>query len=281
MTRWWFLFLQWLKRDLAGRYRGSLLGMLWPVAQPLAQIAVFTLIFHGFMQVSWPVGGASGAVATGVAQAQAAQGAAATGAPSGAWAYALNVFAGLAVFNFFAEVLGRAPTAVLGQPNLVTKVRFPLLLLPAVTVGAALVHVGVGAVLLGAATLLTGTLTPQVAWLPLWLAPVLLYGASLALLLASLGVYVRDIGQMMSALTSLLMFLTPIFYPLSAVPPSLRGLFELNPVAWAADSLRGLLLEGRALELSPWAVHLGVSAAAALAAAWVFRRLQGGFADVL
>jgi len=85
----------------------------------------------------------------------------------------------------------------------------------------------------------------------------------------------------MAALTSLLMFLTPIFYPLAAVPPSLRGLFELNPVAWAADSLRGLLLEGRALDLSPWAVHLAVSAGAALAATWVFRRLEGGFADVL
>ncbi|MFM7849462.1 MAG: ABC transporter permease [Rubrivivax sp.] len=268
MTRWWFLFVQWLKRDLAGRYRGSLLGMLWPLAQPVAQIAVFTLIFHGFMQVRWPVGSAADA-STG------------TQALGGAWGYALNVFAGLAVFNFFAEVLGRAPVAVLAQPNLVTKVRFPLLLLPAVTVGAALVHVGVGSALLLGAALVTGTLTLQVAWLPLWLAPVLLYGASLALLLASLGVYVRDIGQMMAALTSLLMFLTPIFYPLAAVPPSLRGLFELNPVAWAADSLRGLLLEGRALELWPWAVHLGVSAALALAAAWVFRRLERGFADVL
>jgi lipopolysaccharide transport system permease protein len=268
MNRWWFLFVQWLKRDLAGRYRGSLLGMLWPLAQPVAQIAVFTLIFHGFMQVRWPVG-------------SAVDGGTGTPALGGAWAYALNVFAGLAVFNFFAEVLGRAPVAVLAQPNLVTKVRFPLLLLPAVTVGAALVHVGVGAALLLGAALMTGTLTLQVAWLPLWLVPVLLYGASLALLLASLGVYVRDIGQMMAALTSLLMFLTPIFYPLAAVPPSLRGLFELNPVAWAADSLRGLLLEGRALDLSPWAVHLAVSAVAALAAAWIFRRLEGGFADVL
>jgi len=281
MTRWWFLFVQWLKRDLAGRYRGSLLGMLWPVAQPLAQIAVFTLIFHGFMQVSWPAGGAAGAVSAGVAEARGAQGAGGTGVAGAAWTYALNVFAGLAVFNFFAEVLGRAPTAVLAQPNLVTKVRFPLLLLPAVTVGAALVHVGVGAVLLLGATALSGSLTPQVAWLPVWLVPVLLYGTSLALLLASVGVYVRDIGQMMAALTSLLMFLTPIFYPLSAVPPSLRGLFELNPVAWAADSLRGLLLEGRALELSDWMVHLSVSAAAALTAVWLFRRLQGGFSDVL
>jgi len=258
MTRWSFLFGQWLKRDLAGRYRGSVLGMLWPLAQPLAQIAVFTLIFHGFMQVRWPIG----------AGAAAAPGAAGT---ADALAYGLNVFAGLAVFNFFAEVLGRAPVAVLSQPNLVTKVRFPLLLLPAVTVGAALVHVGVGAVLLLAAGAVTGTLSIQV----------LLYGAAVALLLASLGVYVRDIGQVMAAVTSLLMFLTPIFYPMSSVPASLRGLFELNPVAWAADALRGLLLEARALDLAPWGVHLMVSAMAALVAAWIFKRLEGGFADVL
>lgn len=268
MTRWSFLFGQWLKRDLAGRYRGAVLGMLWPVAQPLAQIAVFTLIFHGFMQVRWPIG----------AGAAAAPGAAGT---ADALAYGLNVFAGLAVFNFFAEVLGRAPVAVLSQPNLVTKVRFPLLLLPAVTVGAALVHVGVGAVLLLAAGAVTGTLSVQVAWLPLWLLPVVLYGAAVALLLASLGVYVRDIGQVMAAVTSLLMFLTPIFYPMSSVPASLRGLFELNPVAWAADALRGLLLEARALDLAPWGVHLMVSAVVALVAAWIFKRLERGFADVL
>jgi len=128
MNRWLFLFVQWFKRDLAGRYRGSWLGLLWPVVQPAAQIAVFTLILHGFMQVRWPVSGEA-----------LGQG------PSDAWLYALNVLAGLTVFNFFAEVLGRAPSAILSQPNLVTKVRFPLLLLPAVTVGVALVHVGIGA----------------------------------------------------------------------------------------------------------------------------------------
>lgn len=259
MNRWYFIFVQWFKRDLAGRYRGSWLGLLWPLAQPLAQIAVFTLILHGFMQVRWP-----SAVGAG-----------------GAWAYALNVLVGLTVFNFFAEVLGRAPTAVLSQPNLVTKVLFPLPLLPAVTVGAALVHVGVGAVMLVLAAAATGTLSPQIAWLPLWLIPVVLYGAALALLLASLGVYVRDIGQAMPAVTSLLMFLTPIFYPLSAVPSNMRGLFELNPVAWAAESLRGLLLEARPLDLTDWMLHLAVSAAAAAVAAWVFRWLQRGFADVL
>lgn len=241
--------------------------MLWPVAQPVAQIAVFTLIFHGFMRVRWPM--------------QAPSIRPESGGMSEAWIYALNVFAGLAVFNFFAEVLSRAPVAVLSQPNLVTKVKFPLLVLPAVTVGAALVHVGVGTLLLLAAALATGTLTPQVAWLPVWLVPVVLYGTGLAMLLASLGVYVRDVSQIMGATTSLLMFLTPIFYPMAAVPPSLRGLFELNPVAWAADSLRGLLLEGRTLDMGQWGIHLVVSAAIALAAAWGFQRLKGGFADVL
>lgn len=262
MSRWAFLFLQWFKRDLAGRYRGSWLGLLWPLLQPAAQIAVFTLILHGFMQVRWPS-------------------AVVNGDGGGAWAYALNVLAGLTVFNFFAEVLSRAPSAVLSQPNLVTKVKFPLMLLPAVTVGVALVHVAIGAVVLVLAAAFSGGLSFQIAWLPVWLVPVVLYGAALALLLSSLGVYVRDIGQATPAVISLLMFLTPIFYPLSAIPASMRSMFELNPVAWAAESLRGLLLDGRALDVSDWSWHLLVSSLAALLAMGVFHKLQEGFSDVL
>jgi len=266
MNRWYFIFAQWFKRDLEGRYRGSLLGLLWPLLQPLSQIAVFTLILHGFMQVRWPAATAAGSDA---------------GAQGGAWAYALNVLAGLTVFNFFAEILSRAPTAVLSQPNLVTKVRFPLMLLPAVTVGAALVHVGVGAMVLMLAAATSGTWSFHIAWLPLWLLPVVLYGTSLAFLLASLGVYVRDIGQAMPAVTGLLMFLTPIFYPMAAVPASMREMFALNPVAWAAEALRGVLLEARPLQLTDWMLHLTISFTMALFAAWVFKQLQKGFADVL
>lgn len=266
MSRWYFIFVQWFKRDLEGRYRGSWLGMLWPLLQPLAQIAVFTLILHGVMQVRWPAAASAGNV---------------VGTGGSAWSYALNVLAGLTVFNFFAEVLSRAPTAVLSQPNLVTKVRFPLMLLPAVTVGAALVHVGVGAVVLVVAAAVTGTWSIHMAWLVLWLLPVVFYGASLALLLASVGVYVRDIGQAMPAVTGLLMFLTPIFYPMAAVPEGMRGMFELNPVAWAAEALRGILLDARPLVLTDWVLHLALSAAAAALTAWIFRQLQEGFADVL
>lgn len=269
MSRWVFLFVQWFKRDLSGRYRGSWLGWLWPLLQPAAQIAVFTLILHGFMQVRWPTDELTSADAR------------AAGDLSEAWAYALNVLAGLTVFNFFAEILGRAPSAVLSQPNLVTKVRFPLMLLPAVTMGVAMVHIGMGVLVLLLTALVTGSLSIQMLWLPLWLLPVVLYGTALSLLLSSLGVYVRDIGQAMPAVISLLMFLTPIFYPLAAVPANLRSFFEINPVGWAAESLRGLLLDSRSLDLSNWLIHLLVSAVATAVAVWVFRQLEEGFSDVL
>lgn len=267
MSRWYFIFVQWFKRDLEGRYRGSWLGMLWPLVQPLSQIAVFTLVLHGFMQVRWP-------------QAVASVPGTASDVGS-AWPYALNVMVGLTVFNFFSEVLGRSPTAVLSQPNLVTKVKFPLWLLPVVTVGAALVHVGVGVAVLLLVGAVTGTWSLQMLWIPLWLVPVVLYGLGLALLLSSLGVYVRDIGQAMPAVTGLLMFMTPIFYPMASVPERMRVWFSLNPVAWATESLRDLLLNARALDFGVWTLHVVISALAALVAGWIFARLQEGFADVL
>lgn len=266
MSRWLFLFFQWFKRDLSSRYRGSWLGMLWPVAQPLVQVAVFTLIFHGFLQMRWPLAQQSGGAQP----------------PADVWLYGLNVLAGLAVFNFFAEVLGRSPSAVLSQPNLVTKVRFPLILLPAVTTATALlVHVGVGCAALVVFAGINGTLSFHAALLAPWLLPVLLYGAGIALLLSSIGVYVRDIGHIMPSVTSLLMFLTPIFYPLESVPPQLRQLFELNPIAWAAESLRSLLLKNQLFDFSDFFLHLLISTAVLMAGVAVFRKLETGFADVL
>lgn len=254
-----YLYWQWLKRDVAGRYRGSILGLLWPVLQPLTQIAVFTLIFYEFMQMRWPNAGTNG----------------------DAMDYGLNVFAGLAVFNFFAEVLGRAPMAILSQPNLVTKVRFPLALLPAVTVGGALVHIAVGSVSLALLTAIFRHVSWVMLWLPLFLLPVIFYGLALALLLASLGIYLRDIGQVMPAVTNMLMFLTPIFYPATAIPAYLKPWFELNPIGWGAQALRSLLLEATLPSLNALWLHGMVSIVLLIGARYVFTRLEKGFADVL
>ena len=254
-----YLYWQWLKRDVAGRYRGSVLGLLWPILQPLIQIVVFTLIFYEFMQLRWPGVGSSG----------------------NALDYGLNVFAGLAVFNYFSEILGRSPMAILSQPNLVTKVRFPLVLLPTVTVGAALVHIVVGAVSLIVLAAIFRQWSWVMLWLPVFMLPLILYGLALALLLASLGVYLRDIGQIMPAITSLLMFLTPIFYPTSAIPVYLKPWFELNPIGWGAQALRSLLLEASLPSLTALCLHGAVSIALLLLARYIFARLEKGFADVL
>lgn len=254
-----FLYWQWLKRDVAGRYRGSFLGLLWPVLQPLTQIIVFTLIFYEFMQMRWPVGGTN----------------------NGALNYGLNVFAGLTVFNYFSEVLNRAPAIILSQPNLVTKVRFPLYLLPAVTVGGALVHIIVGSVSLVFFSLVFGHASWLMLYLPIFLVPLIIYGLGLALTLSCLGVYLRDIAQIMPAATSLLMFLTPIFYPLTAIPDYLKPWFELNPIGWGAQALRSLLLEGSLPSLYVLCLHMAASSLLLLLAQGLFTRVEKGFADVL
>lgn len=254
-----YLYWQWLRRELVGRYRGSLLGLAWPVLQPLTQILVFTLIFYQFMHMRWPAAGSAG----------------------NALDYGLNVFAGLAVFNFFSEILGRSPLSVLGQPNLVTKVRFPLLILPLVTVGGAVVHLLVGSMLIGLSMLLFRDLSPLVLLLPLYCLPVLAYGMALAWLLSSLGVYLRDIGQIVPSLTSLLMFLTPIFYPASVIPESLRWMAALNPISWSVEVFRSLLIVGEIPALNPLLLHCGLSFVLVLLAHKMFLFLSKGFADVL
>jgi lipopolysaccharide transport system permease protein len=254
-----YLYWQWLRRELAGRYRGSLLGLSWPVLQPLVQILVFTLIFYQFMNMRWPAAGLAG----------------------NAMDYGLNVFAGLAVFNFFSEILGRSPIAILGQPNLVTKVRFPLLILPLVTVGAAVVHLIVGAILIALSMILFRDASPLALLLPLYCLPVLAYGLALSWLLASLGVYLRDIGQIVPSLTSLLMFLTPIFYPATVIPESLRWIATLNPISWSVEVFRSLLIVGEVPALDVFLIHLCLSTVLVLLAKKIFQALSKGFADVL
>lgn len=268
MTQLRFLFLQWLKRDIQGRYRGSWLGLLWPVLQPLAQLLIFTTVFYGFMQLRWPAG-------------DFASGAQAIAEDRQAWHYGLNVLAGLAVFNFFAEILNRAPSLIYSQPFLVTKLRFPLAVLPWVCVASALIHIVVASVVIILAQGLQGHWNLAFWLLPVWLLPILLYGVALALALSTVGVYLRDLAQAMPAVTSVLMFITPIFYPIQMVPASMRTAFEFNPLAWGTESLRTFLIAGGTFDASLWLVHMLTSAAGLAIASLLFIKLRDGFADVL
>ena len=256
MTQWPYVYRQWLQRELQLRFRSSALGTGWLVLQPLAQILLFTLVFYQFFQVRWPAG--DGSVGE----------------------YGLQVFIGLGLYGFCAEVINRSPGSISAHPYLVTKVRFALLLLPAVVVGAAAVQLLLS-LAIAAAFAFWRAPHWQALLLPLALLPLLLYGQALAWLLSSAGDYLRDIGHLAPSVSSLLLFLTPIFYPAAKIPPALQWLVHLNPLAWTAEAVRGLLMHGQPLAWAAWLAHLLAAVLLLVAARWFFLRVQPGFADVL
>ncbi len=256
MTQWFYVYRQWLLRELQLRFRSSAVGSGWMVLQPLVHILLFTLVFYQFFQIRWPQGDGS------------------------AGEYGLQVFIGLSLYTFIADVINRSPGSIFGYPYLVTKVRFPLPLLPAVIVGVAGVQMALSLVIAVGFAAFRG-LSWEVLWLPVSVLPLICYGLALAWQLGSISVYLRDIVHLAPSVSSLLMFLTPIFYPSSMVPEGMRWLVELNPLAWTAECVRGLLMHGTSPDWLGWVSHFGVALASMAFALWFFRRVQPGFSDVL
>ena len=256
MTQWIYVYRQWLLRELHLKFRSSAVGTGWMVLQPLVHILLFTLVFYQFFQVRWPQGDGS------------------------ATEYGLQVFIGLSLYTFIADVINRAPTSVSNYPYLVTKVRFPLVLLPAVIVGVAGVQMLLSLVIAVFFAAFKG-LGWEALCLPVAILPLVGYALALGWLLGAASVYLRDIAHLAPSVSSLLLFLTPIFYPASMVPKAMRWLVELNPLAWTAENVRGLLMHGTGLDWTGWASHLLVAAVCMCFALWFFRRIQPGFSDVL
>ncbi|MBI5275310.1 MAG: ABC transporter permease [Burkholderiales bacterium] len=252
--RW--LLAQFIRRDILQRYQGSVLGVGWSLLYPLLILGAYTFVFRGVFKARWPGGADSTSE------------------------FALQVFAGLVIFNLFGELLGRAPSLVLEQPNLVKRVVFPLEVLAWVAVGTAMFHALLAlAVLSVALWWATGALPVTALLTPLVLAacvPVLL---GLAWLLSALGVFIRDIGHAMGPAVSMLLFLSPVLYPASALPGAFADLLWLNPLTVPIESLRRLLLQGQVPDLRALAVY----AMAGLLFCWfswrLFERVKPAFAD--
>lgn len=254
------MVVQLTQREVDGRFRQSVMGGLWLVITPLAMLLVLTLVFRHVMGVRWP----------GLSQEESHL------------AFALRLYAGLALFQFFADCVNRSPGLVLAQPQLVKKVVFPLELLAWVNVGSALVGLLVsGGLLVVGAAWLQGGLPASVLALPLVWLPMVPLMLGLGWLLSGMGTYVRDVGQVLGPVLSAMMFLTPIFFPVEALPASVRGWMVLNPLAEPITQTRRVLLDGQWPDWAAWATHAGVCVlVAVLGAAW-FARVRRGFADVV
>lgn len=252
------LILALSKREVIGRYHGSIMGLLWSFFNPLFMLAVYTFVFSVVFQARWNV------------------------ASESKTEFALMLFAGLIVFNFFAECITRAPNLILANPNYVKKVVFPLEVLPVVVMGAALFHLLVSlTVWLLVYLILFSKINVSALLLPLVLLPLMFFILGLAWFLASVGVFVRDVGQFVGLLTSVLMFLSPIFYPATALPEKYQIFLSFNPLTPTIEAVRGLLFLGEApdmLSLIPY--YMASFLFLWLGFAW-FQRTRKGFADVI
>lgn len=252
------LLHQLVVREVAGRYRGSFLGMAWSFFNPLIMLAIYTIVFSKIFRAQWSE------------QAERPV------------AFSLILFVGMILHGFFSECLVRAPAVVIANANYVKKVVFPLEILPPAALGSALFHAGISfVVLMGLFVFLHGAPPVTLLAAPVVALPLVLYALGASWFLASMGVYVRDVGQMAAVLTTILLFLSPVFYSVEAVPPALRWIFQVNPLAVAIGQMRGAILWGHWPALRMWALHgLGGLVFAGLGFAW-FQKTRTGFADVL
>ncbi len=248
------------RREIAGRYRGSVLGHLWALANPLLLLGVYTLVFGVVLPARWPTAPDEG----------------------GMTAFALRLLTGLLLHGFLAESLARAPTLVVSQPNYVTKVVFPLEALGWVNMLTAAFHAAIGIALLVLVNAVwgTGLGVAQLA-LPLIVLPLAFAVLGLVWVLAALGVYVRDLAQGIGPVLTVLMFLGPVFYPRSAMPAAVQGWLLLNPVTVPVEQARRVLFEHAWPDWGMLGGYALASIVLFVAGRYVFHLLRNGFADVL
>ncbi|MCG5238967.1 ABC transporter permease [Azospirillum doebereinerae] len=252
------LILRLSKREVDARYRGSMLGVVWAVLTPLLMLAVYTFVFTTIFQARWGKAGDS----------------------SGE--FALLLFSGLILFTVFSECVNRAPGLLLENVSYIKKVVFPLEILPVVGLVVALFNAGLSfAILLVFYLVVLGLPPVTTLLLPLVLAPLCLMTLGVSWFLAASGIFLRDIRQVVGVAVSVLMFLSPIFYPISAVPDRFRWVIHLNPLTGILEQARELLFWGSVPAPLEWALAtLAGWLCAWLGYAW-FMKTRRGFADVV
>lgn len=247
-----------VKRDFIGRYKGSFMGIAWSLFHPLLMLVVYTMVFSVAFKARWGTGEESKV------------------------SFALVLFSGMIVHGLFAECLNRAPSLVVNQPNYVKKVVFPLEILPWVAVISALLHFLVSLGLLLVFAMVTGEgIKLGIVLLPVVMLPLVVMILGLTWLFASLGVYLRDVAQGMGIITTILMFVSPVFYPSSSLPTNFRFLLALNPITLPIEQLRDVMLWDKSIQWDDWGVSLLISCATVWIGFWWFQKSRRGFADVL
>lgn len=252
------LLVQFTKREVEKRYKGTLLGFCWSFFTPLLMLAVYAVVFGFIFKGSYGHPGET--------KVQ----------------FVLGLFCGMLVWEFIANILTSAPMLIVQNSNLVTKVIFPLEILPIAMVGATLVHTLIGFVpLLLLIVISQGTISLSALSLFLIFMPVIFYCLGLSWMISALGVFLRDIGAAMPAVITIIMFMSAIFFPIAAIPETWRWVVMLNPAAVLISMARNALVFGEWMNGEVFGIQLGVSLLVATIGYAFFMKVKSAFADVL
>lgn len=252
------LLWQFTLRNVELRHKGSHLGLIWSFLNPLLMLGLYVMVF------GYVFSGKFGIIENETRVD-----------------YALGIFIGLTWLHFISEILGLSPGLIVGNPNFVKKVVFPLEILPAAAVGSAFFHMLISLALALLAVLIAGVaLTPALLWLPVIMLPIVLLGLGLAWFFSALGAFFRDIGQIMQFISMALMWCSGVFFSAEKYPKAWLYL-RYNPLLLAIDLTRDAVLWHRPLNMA----HLAYIYAAGLLVCYAgyaaFKRMRPAFADVL
>lgn len=252
------LIKQFIIREVNERYKGSYLGILWSFITPIIMLTIYTFVFSVVFNSKWG-----------------------TTTETNKLEFAMVLFAGLIVFNIFAEVVSKAPSIILSNPNYVKKVVFPLEILPIVSLGASLFHAIISLGILVILLIFVGNFSWTIILFPIILLPFCLIILGISWFLASLGVYIKDIGQIISLVISGLMFLSPIFYSVTIIPKEFQFIYWLNPITYIVEDARRLIIWGQLPHWDWFGIGMLVGVVvASLGYIW-FKKTRKGFADVI
>lgn len=253
------LLWQFTLRNVELRHKGSHLGLIWSVFNPLLMLGLYVFVFGYIFKGSF-------AAVPNETKID----------------YALGIFLGLTIFQLFGEVLAVSPTLIVSNPNFVKKVVFPLELLPASSVGSAFIHmlISLGLVLIGVATVGPG-LSERLIWLPAILLPLILLALGIAWFFAAIGVFLRDINQVIAFISMTLMYASALFYSVSVLHGVAWSILRFNPLLLAIELSRDVVMWDRPVNLSHFAYLCGVSILTCIGGYGLFRKMSPAFADVL
>lgn len=253
------LIRQFTKREVLQQYKGSYLGLVWSFGTPLAMLTVYTFVFSVVFKARFE------------------------GTTTGSHAeFALGLFAGLIAFNVLSEVLTSSPRLILNNANYVKKVIFPLEILPVSKLGAMIIDSLFNLIILLLGAVIILRYVPwTIIFLPLMYLPLIFLSLGLSWFMASLGVFIRDINNLLSVIVRMLFFLTPIFYPISAIPERYRPVLYLNPLTFIVNHFRRVILWGQMPDWSEYIVITGGTFVICMLGYIWFMKSKKTFADVV